>query len=153
MITGDQLRMARAALRLTVKETADLAGIDKGTIVRIEAGENAYRLTLNRLQEVLETAGIVFLDAIDGVEGPGIRLRWGVDVQARAAGKGERDDEGKGGVRKAQNLDEDAAELAAYWADHQEQWAKLSPSGRQVLSNMMFGSPEAADEAFGNDAR
>jgi transcriptional regulator with XRE-family HTH domain len=153
MITGDQLRMARAALRLTVKETADLAGIDKGTIVRIEAGENAYRLTLNRLQEVLETGSVVFLEPVDGVAGPGVRLRWGVEVQTRVAEKGERDDEAKSGTRKARNADEDAAELAAYWADNPDKWAKLSQSGRQVLSNMMFGSPEAADEAFGNDAR
>jgi hypothetical protein len=64
-----------------------------------------------------------------------------------------RDDEAKSGTRKARNADEDAADLAAYWADNPDKWAKLSQSGRQVLSNMMFGSPEAADEAFGNDAR
>jgi transcriptional regulator with XRE-family HTH domain len=41
-ITGDQLRMARAALKLTLRELEVMAEIDKSTIVRIENGGNAY---------------------------------------------------------------------------------------------------------------
>ena len=77
-VTGEQVRMARALLRLTMKETAKLAGIDQGTIVRIEAGFNAYALTLQHLRQVLEAAGARFIDPVEGDHGPGVAIKWGI---------------------------------------------------------------------------
>ena len=75
MITNDQLRMARAALRLNITDLAKLAGINKGTIVRIEAGFGAHPLTLKQLQEVLEIAGVIFIEADDNA-GPASGSNW-----------------------------------------------------------------------------
>ena len=77
MITGEQLRMARAALRLTVEATAELAGVNKGTIVRVEAGERSYRRTLKDLREALEKSGVVFFDPVKGVHSGGVALKCG----------------------------------------------------------------------------
>lgn len=71
-VTSDQLRMARAALKLTVRELADRLGVDKNTIVRIEAGGKAHASTLQRLRAVLEGLGIEF---IPNGQGPGVRLK------------------------------------------------------------------------------
>ncbi len=83
-LTGDQIRMARAALKLTVRDLSELAEIDKGTISRIEAGANAYVTTLRRLREILEQAGVRFIDPEEGVTGPGVALKWGTEVPQRA---------------------------------------------------------------------
>jgi transcriptional regulator with XRE-family HTH domain len=45
-MNGDQLRMARALLRLTVRELAQASGVDKMAIVRFEAGRNPHAATL-----------------------------------------------------------------------------------------------------------
>src|SRR5258706_4770834 len=85
-ISGDQVRMARAALKLTLRELEQMAEIDKSTIVRIENGGNAYALTLKQLRGVLETAGVEFLDPVEGISGAGGRPKWGVVVETRAGG-------------------------------------------------------------------
>jgi transcriptional regulator with XRE-family HTH domain len=73
MITREQLRMARAALNLSVRDFAKKAGVAANTVSRFENGSDAYGETLAKFKRVLERAGVVFLDA-DG-EGPGVRLR------------------------------------------------------------------------------
>ena len=79
MLTAEQLRMARAALRLTVKALAGLAGVDEGTIIRIEAGKKSYKRTLKDLRGTLEEQGIVFLEAQEGMHRPGVALGWDVE--------------------------------------------------------------------------
>ena len=109
MITNDQLRMARAALRLNITDLAKLAGINKGTIVRIEAGFGAHPLTLKQLQEVLEIAGVIFIEADDNA-GPGVRLKLGAEIPQRAPGEGaEPGEAGEGGMKASwDDFDEDA---------------------------------------------
>lgn len=70
---GVQLKMARAALGLTVREAADAAGVSHDTIVRIEAGQVLKPSTVEKIRTTLEKVGILFIDE-DG-EGPGVRLR------------------------------------------------------------------------------
>lgn len=140
-ITGDQLRMARAALKLTVREMAERTGIDKSTIIRAEAGGKAYYQTVLKLQAALETAGVEFLDPVEGVRGRGVAFKWGAEV-SRPAIIGDASD--KDGGAKA--LDQ---EMADYWRGRPEQWALLSEGGRQTLSMDMFGDPYVADEVFG----
>jgi transcriptional regulator with XRE-family HTH domain len=68
-----QLRMARVALGLGVRELAAKAGVTANTITRIEKGADARQSTIDRLRAVLETAGVEFIDENGG--GPGVRLQ------------------------------------------------------------------------------
>jgi transcriptional regulator with XRE-family HTH domain len=76
MLTSAQLRMARAALRWSVRELAERSQVSTSTIKRAEAEDGVPPSTaanLAALQAALEAAGIAF----DGTpeEGLGIRLR------------------------------------------------------------------------------
>jgi transcriptional regulator with XRE-family HTH domain len=68
-----QLKMARAALGLTVRQAADLGGVSHDTITRIEAGETLKPSTIEKVRAALEDAGVVFIDGEGG--GPGVRLK------------------------------------------------------------------------------
>jgi hypothetical protein len=48
------------------------------------SGKRAYCVTLLRLREVLENAGVEFIDAVDGVRGVGVCLKWGVEAAKSA---------------------------------------------------------------------
>jgi transcriptional regulator with XRE-family HTH domain len=75
MITGTQIRSARAALAWSVQDLADRAEVAAKTIMRIEAvvGVPQSRTgTLLAIQAALEAAGIEFIGTPE--EGPGIRL-------------------------------------------------------------------------------
>lgn len=75
MISPAQLRMARAALGLSVRELAERSKVAESTIHRFEAGRGGMQTgTLLRLQSALEEAGVIFLGAgVDG--GAGVRLK------------------------------------------------------------------------------
>ena len=75
MITGTQIRSARAALRWSVQELADRAGISIQTIKRFEVvdGVPASRSsTLLDIKSALESAGIEFIGS--PTDRPGIRV-------------------------------------------------------------------------------
>jgi transcriptional regulator with XRE-family HTH domain len=75
MITGMQIRSARAALRWTTQELADKAGITARTIKRFESVDAvppSRSSTLGDVKTVLESAGIEFIGA--PTDRPGIRL-------------------------------------------------------------------------------
>ena len=77
MITGPQIRAARAMLGWSQKELADQAELGFATVQRAErqSGTIVGMIeTATKLQSAFEAAGIIFLDAEDGV-GPGVRLR------------------------------------------------------------------------------
>jgi transcriptional regulator with XRE-family HTH domain len=70
-MTGQQCRMARAALNLGVRDLARMAKVATGTITRLEAGEPLKPRTVEAIQRVLERSGIEFIN--DGA--PGVRVR------------------------------------------------------------------------------
>ncbi len=75
MIQPSQMRMARAALKISVRELANLSGVADSTILRFESGKGAILTTnMRRMEEALEAAGVTFLPA-DATGGPGVRLR------------------------------------------------------------------------------
>ena len=74
VITPVQVRMGRAALGWGVRDLAKHAGLSTNTVSRFENGFGTMVETLARVQETLETAGIVFISA-DQHGGPGVRLR------------------------------------------------------------------------------
>jgi transcriptional regulator with XRE-family HTH domain len=69
-----QLKLARTALGLTVRQAAELAQVSHETIVGIEAGRASLKeTTIGKVRNALEKAGCIFLD--ENGEGPGVRLR------------------------------------------------------------------------------
>jgi transcriptional regulator with XRE-family HTH domain len=70
-----QSKMARAALGLTGKQLAELAGVSLDTINRLEAGVELKPRTFAAIRAALESAGVIFVD--ENGEGPGVRLRKG----------------------------------------------------------------------------
>jgi transcriptional regulator with XRE-family HTH domain len=76
VITGLQIRSARAALRWTSKQLAERAGVASRTVKRfeqIDAIPPSRSATLVNLQKALEAAGIEFVGTPE--DGPGIRVR------------------------------------------------------------------------------
>lgn len=75
MVTPLQIKLARTALGLTIRELAETAGVAPSTIHLFETEKGAMRTsTLGRVQKVLEDGGVIFIYA-DANGGPGIRLR------------------------------------------------------------------------------
>ena len=73
MITGTQLRMARAALKIGVRDVATLAKVSPATVTRIESDLPANASTLAAIRTALEAAGVIFVE--ENGEGPGVRLK------------------------------------------------------------------------------
>jgi transcriptional regulator with XRE-family HTH domain len=64
--------MARAALKISVRQLAERAKVAPMTITRIENGHSGgYAETLRKIQRALEGAGVEFIDG----DAPGVRLR------------------------------------------------------------------------------
>lgn len=75
MLTGNQVRVARFALRWSVQELSDRTGVPLRTLKRIEASNEVPQssaATLHSLQNCLEAAGIEFIGSPD--DRPGIRI-------------------------------------------------------------------------------
>lgn len=69
-----QLRMARAALQLGVRELSELADVATATIVRFEKERGGLNTaTLTKLKSALQTAGVIFIE--QNGNGPGVCLR------------------------------------------------------------------------------
>jgi transcriptional regulator with XRE-family HTH domain len=76
MLTSEQIRAARAMLRIEQRELAERSGVSLETIKRIEripGVVSAYASTVAAIQTALEAAGIEFIPENGG--GPGTRLR------------------------------------------------------------------------------
>ena len=65
---AEQYKMARVGLDLTVRELAQIANVNKATIVRIEAGMSVRETTAKTVREQLEAKGARFLTDIDSKE-------------------------------------------------------------------------------------
>jgi transcriptional regulator with XRE-family HTH domain len=75
MITGGQIRAARALLNWSAQTCADQCGVTRNTIQRLEQAESvpATRAqTLLELQRAFEAHGVVFIGTPE--DGPGVRL-------------------------------------------------------------------------------
>lgn len=95
MITGPQLRAARALLGLDQKGLAQLTGVSLPTIQRMEASEGTVRGTIDTLVKVVEgldTAGIELIGegASSAGGGRGVRLRRaGVRTEKLSGAEGD----------------------------------------------------------------
>lgn len=74
-ITPLQLKLARTAAGLGVRELAEKASIAPSTIQRFESGRGGmHARTADKIQQTLEEAGVIFIPA-DASGGPGVRLK------------------------------------------------------------------------------
>ena len=74
MVTGLQIRMARACLRWTAKDLAEKSGVSWATIQRMESTDGVPPATtpnLEAVQRALEAAGVEFTNG----DAPGVRLK------------------------------------------------------------------------------
>ncbi|MBP1847996.1 transcriptional regulator with XRE-family HTH domain [Rhizobium petrolearium] len=70
-----QLRMARAALKIGVRDLAEMAGVTTATITRFENERGGLNsVTVQKLKDALEASGIVFIPENGG--GVGVRLKF-----------------------------------------------------------------------------
>lgn len=74
-LTPLQLKLARTAVGLGVRELAEKALVAPSTIQRFESGRGGMQArTLDKVQQTLEDAGVVFI-AADVHGGVGVRMR------------------------------------------------------------------------------
>jgi DNA-binding XRE family transcriptional regulator len=86
MFTSEQLRAARAMLRIEQRDLAEWSGVSVETIKRIERTPgmvSIYTSTMMAIQRALEEAGVEFIPENGG--GPGVRLRKPVAAPAKRA--------------------------------------------------------------------
>jgi transcriptional regulator with XRE-family HTH domain len=75
ILAPPQVRMARAALSISVRELAKRSGVAESTILRFETGRGGIlAANLDKVQTSLEEGGVIFVNA-DAHAGPGVRLR------------------------------------------------------------------------------
>jgi transcriptional regulator with XRE-family HTH domain len=85
MITAEQIRAARAMVRMDQSTLAKVSGVSVETIKRIERAvgdANATPKTLQALQDALEIAGVAFSEASEDT-GPGVTLAVDYDKLRR----------------------------------------------------------------------
>jgi transcriptional regulator with XRE-family HTH domain len=85
MLTSEQIRGARAMLRIEQRDLAEQSGVSLETIKRIEripGAVSAYTSTVDAIRRALEAAGVEFIPENGG--GPGARLRKAVPAPIAA---------------------------------------------------------------------
>ena len=120
-------------------------------------------MTLRQLRATLEAAGVYFIDAQEGVHGPGVAFKWGAgELTAPARRRHGGGEEGEGGLKAAWDEGEEDADLdallgegptlnpdmAEMWRDDPELWARLSEGGRETLSRQHVRRTRAAGEGY-----
>ena len=76
MLTGEQLKAARALVRLEQRAVASASGLSFETIRRLEMNRgpiSANTKTEDALRRAFRALGVIFID--ENGEGPGVRLR------------------------------------------------------------------------------
>jgi transcriptional regulator with XRE-family HTH domain len=73
IVPNEILRGARYALGISQSELAELSGVGKRTVLRVERDERVTVRTLQRIQAALETRGAEFVPSEPG-HGPGFRI-------------------------------------------------------------------------------
>lgn len=73
MLTAEQARMARAALKLSVRDVADALQFSPNTVTRVEASGVSNKSTLAAMRRFYEERGVVFVEEDD--MGTGARMR------------------------------------------------------------------------------
>lgn len=79
MLTGSQIRAARALLKWSGRELSERCGVSYPALQRAEATDempNMQTRNLAAIKAALESGGVIFIDGpYSGDGGPGVRLR------------------------------------------------------------------------------
>jgi predicted transcriptional regulator len=80
MITGAQLKAARALLGINQRQLAEISDLSLPTIQRMEASDDVVRSNVDSLVKVveaIENAGVevIGIDAVSSAGGRGVRLK------------------------------------------------------------------------------
>lgn len=79
MLTGEQIRAARAMLKWSARELAERSGVSWDTVQRMDSAEGPVpgrHVNVDRVMKTLEAAGAIFLEDGEMVQGgPGVRFR------------------------------------------------------------------------------
>jgi len=75
-MTPIQVRMARAALRLGVRELAELAKVTPATVTRFETEKGGLQhSSAEAIRRALEAQGVQFVDSGAVAAGPGVAMK------------------------------------------------------------------------------
>ena len=75
-MTPAQVRMARNALRIGVRELAEMANVTPATVTRFETEKGGLQhSSAEAIRRALEAQGVQFLDNGDVAAGPGVALK------------------------------------------------------------------------------
>lgn len=159
-IKGEHLRMLRGAFRMTVRDLAEFARIDKMTVVHIERGGKAQATTLDKIAAAFAPY-VEFVEPMDGARGPGVILKPGFEAAVRGASQADADGDSTGsGLNslawdEAEDIDltnapdddeplppldwtdEERAEMLAMYRANPERWAALHEVSRYCLLRAM----------------
>ena len=88
MLTGEQLRAARAMLKVEQGELSELSGVSVETIKRLERMDGllaANTKTLDALRRALEADGVIFIPENGGLAGTRLRREPPANIRTRIA--------------------------------------------------------------------
>jgi DNA-binding XRE family transcriptional regulator len=72
-MTPEQFKMAKSALGLSNPELAEMAGLHRNTLNKVDKGEGKAS-TIQHLRLALEAQGVQFLDSGEVATGPGVAI-------------------------------------------------------------------------------
>ena len=73
-MTPKQFKMAKSALSLSNPDLAEMTGLHRNTLNKLDKGEGKAS-TVQLVRLTLEAQGIQFLDQGDSADGPGVALK------------------------------------------------------------------------------
>lgn len=73
-MTPDQFRMAKAALGVSNPEVAEMTGLHRNTLNKLDKGEGKTS-TVQLVRLTLEAQGVQFLEAGQVASGPGVAVK------------------------------------------------------------------------------
>lgn len=131
-LTSEQLRAARALLRMEQTELAGKSGVSLGTIRRLESLSgpiNAQESTLSGIKGVLEAAGV---DFIDNDEQSGVAL-----IKAPEFAMTDREKELTAALQAIQSLLDDWPTMRALSASGAEKATANKVEARRIIADAL----------------
>jgi DNA-binding XRE family transcriptional regulator len=149
-MTPAQCQAARGLLNWTQTELAKRSDVELRTIHKFEKGERTIKtITSKAIIAAFERAGAFFPPDVEGQSMNGVALRWGVNIDAIRKENSGKATSGEPPAGSNAAWDDETRESAiAYW-QVEGRWDSLSEPSRALISNQLFGRPDAGDEVFG----
>lgn len=146
---AEQLRMARAGIRVSVHELAEKAGVDADTISNISTGKHTEtkkgtggrgggrEASIGKIRSYLETF-VTFIDPRPGEHGAGVILKEGVTARSFREGK-----------IPEEPIEDGERRLLEYWRSHPDEWKALTEEARAATLAAIYGMNMEEDPILG----